>query len=134
MTDAKPTRDTRRDKSRPFDKALGERIRLLRSAAGVSQTNLAMCLGVSHQQVQNYETGRQRLTGYTIQQIASALSTSVPVLFGDGLLPTVSEPVFEESMKAAAAVQRIKDPNLRRRLLAFIEELTRADAGRAEQP
>jgi transcriptional regulator with XRE-family HTH domain len=58
------------------DKALGEKIRTRRVAAGISQEALGDVLGVSFQQVQKYEKGVNRVSAVRLGQIADALGES----------------------------------------------------------
>jgi len=45
-----------------FDKTLGKNLKTLRMSAGMSQKELGVLLGVTFQQVQKYESGRNRLS------------------------------------------------------------------------
>ena len=134
MTDAKHTKVTRRDKSRAFDEALGAKVRAGRLGIRISLADLGSRLGVSYQQMQKYETGKDRLSAYALQQIAQILAMPVTAFLGDEPLPTGSIPVVRQVMKAVFAIHGIKDPKLRRRLLALIDELTKPDTSRAKQP
>jgi transcriptional regulator with XRE-family HTH domain len=60
-------------------KSIGERVKFRRQDIGMTQERLAEVLGVSFQQVQRYECGKNRISVERIQQIAAALS--VPVIF-----------------------------------------------------
>jgi transcriptional regulator with XRE-family HTH domain len=60
------------------DTAIGNRIRRERRAANLTQTELADILGVTFQQIQKYEKGRNRVAASRLVQIADALN--VPVL------------------------------------------------------
>ena len=60
-------------------KSIGERVKFRRQNIGMSQERLAEVLGLSFQQVQRYECGKNRISVERIQQIAVALS--VPVFF-----------------------------------------------------
>lgn len=70
----------------PHDRYMGERIREARSAARMSQKELAGLLGVSYQQVQKYERGDNRVNGGRISLLVSALGK--PVTF---FLPDVTD-------------------------------------------
>ena len=61
------------------NKAIGERVKFRRQDIGMSQERLAEILDVSYQQIQRYESGRNRLSVETIQVIAHALG--VPITF-----------------------------------------------------
>jgi transcriptional regulator with XRE-family HTH domain len=52
------------------DRTIGSRIAALRSAQGLSQTMLGQAIGVSFQQVQKYEKGRNRIGAGRLQAIA----------------------------------------------------------------
>jgi len=60
-------------------KKMGERVKFRRQDLGMSQESLAEILDVSYQQVQRYESGRNRLNVENIQLIAHALG--VPITF-----------------------------------------------------
>jgi transcriptional regulator with XRE-family HTH domain len=62
------------------DAAVGPRIRALRYALGLSQVDLAKRLGVSFQQVQKYENGRNRVSASRLYHIANVLGVSVTLL------------------------------------------------------
>ena len=55
----------------PTDQHVGARIRMERMVRGLSQTELGKAVGVSYQQVQKYENGKNRLGASRRQQIAS---------------------------------------------------------------
>lgn len=64
---------------------IGAGIRAARVAAGMTQANLAAVLGVSYQQVQNYEKGSVRIAASTLKAIASLLDTPIGEFFEVGL-------------------------------------------------
>lgn len=55
------------------DVEIGKRLRNLRTARGMSQTVLAEGLGITFQQVQKYEYGRNRLSCATMLQACTVL-------------------------------------------------------------
>jgi transcriptional regulator with XRE-family HTH domain len=57
----------------PERQEIGARIKSLRVARHISQTRLAECLGVSLQQVQNYEKGHTGLTIARMKRIAEVM-------------------------------------------------------------
>jgi transcriptional regulator with XRE-family HTH domain len=67
----------------PFaaDVEIGKRIATLRTARGMSQTALGAKLGVSFQQVQKYETGRNRVSAGRVQEIAAMFGVAVHELY-----------------------------------------------------
>ena len=67
----------------PIDVEVGRRIKLRRSAAGVTQTDLAVHLGISFQQVQKYERGANRVSASILVHTAKFLGTTVADLVGE---------------------------------------------------
>jgi len=75
MRKAKPKQST------PVDQGIGSRIALLRTAHGLSQSQLAEALGISFQQVQKYEAGKNRIGAGRLQAIADRLGVPVSTFF-----------------------------------------------------
>lgn len=65
------------------DKAVGERIRQLRTEAGKTLSELGAELGISHQQLQKYETGANRLSAGMLAKVAAVLDVSIQDLFNE---------------------------------------------------
>jgi len=70
---------------------LGEKIKFRRQDIGMSQERLAELIGVSFQQVQRYENGRNKVSVERIQQIAAALTVPVVFFFADGSSSMISD-------------------------------------------
>jgi transcriptional regulator with XRE-family HTH domain len=66
------------------DIQVGQRIRVLRNEAKLSQTTLAQHLGVTFQQVQKYEKGTNRVGAGRLTKIADVLEVPVSRLLGSG--------------------------------------------------
>ena len=66
-----------------IDKALGARIRSLRTPLGIRQADLARIVGVSYQQIQKYEHGANRISVSTLFAVAQALGVSASSLVAD---------------------------------------------------
>lgn len=64
-----------------LDKKIGRVLRSLRQKRGISQTELGDKIGVTFQQVQKYETGKNRLSGSRMQIAAEVLNVSPAVFF-----------------------------------------------------
>ncbi len=69
---------------RTEDKHIGKRIKLRRQTTGVTQSGLAEALGLSFQQIQKYETGKNRISSSRLVDIAKALGVK-PAWFFRGL-------------------------------------------------
>lgn len=61
------------------DYHVGKRVQARRRETGISQTELADCLGVTFQQIQKYEKGRNRISAGRLFHIAEKLK--VPVAY-----------------------------------------------------
>ena len=60
------------------DARIGERVKAARMAAGLNQTELGGAAGISFQQIQKYETGRDRISASFLQVLAKALGSRPP--------------------------------------------------------
>jgi transcriptional regulator with XRE-family HTH domain len=65
----------------PVDVHVGGTLARLRRARKVSQKTLADAIGVSFQQVQKYEAGRNRLSASALWRAAGALDVSIDNFF-----------------------------------------------------
>lgn len=68
-----------------FHARLGQAIRKARKLHGWTQTDLGKMLGVTMQQVQKYESGRDRISAYKLILLASVFKIEVGELLGWGL-------------------------------------------------
>jgi transcriptional regulator with XRE-family HTH domain len=72
------------DGPHPIDIHVGARIRALRVAQGLTQSDLAKRVGISFQSVQKYEQGENRVSASRLYEFAEALGVA-PQHFFDGL-------------------------------------------------
>ncbi|BEH11836.1 MULTISPECIES: helix-turn-helix domain-containing protein [Geobacter] len=82
---------------------IGWKLRKLRLQAGWTQERLAEQVGVSVQQIQNYESGANKMNTDRLQQLANALDVPVQSFFSesDETLPlAVSEKLLLDSYRA----------------------------------
>lgn len=91
------------------DREIGERIRARRILLGMSQTELASAVHLSYQQIQKYETGKNRVPASKILPIAQALRLPARNLLteeesGDGM----SSEAIDRSSLTAESQQVIK--------------------------
>ena len=68
----------------PFDVHVGMRLRHCRCLAGMTQQQLGDELGITAQQIQNYETGAKRI-GYNVMWDLTAAMEVPASLFFEGL-------------------------------------------------
>lgn len=66
------------------DIAIGLRLRAQRRELKLSQTAVALSVGVSFQQIQKYESGRNRISASTLWRLAQRLEVPVGWFFEDG--------------------------------------------------
>lgn len=110
------------------DRRVGERIRILRQDKGLSQTELGEAVGVTFQQLQKYEQGKNRVANGRLVQIAKALAVEPIYLMAGSDKPvkpaqTVIERMLAElhGHKLAAAFLSIDDVKVKRDIAQFIE-------------
>lgn len=115
--------------SHPVDVHVGQKFKSLRVMRGLTQTELADGLGISFQQVQKYELGRNRISASRLFESARLLGVPISYFF-EGLEQdgTSQGPQLDqEAAKVAAAYSNIKDDNLRVQVRNFIANLAHVD-------
>lgn len=96
----------------PVDIHIGGRLRIARTAIGMSQEKLGGTLGLTFQQIQKYEKGANRIVGSRLWAIATALDVP-PAFFFDGLenVPgedSVVPEYLEETMAFASSKEGLR--------------------------
>lgn len=100
------------------DFAIGERIKAYRLNAGMSQSDLGASVGITFQQIQKYEKGKNRVSGSRLLGIAKALNTTPADLLGAGGMEAAEPEAFkllasEDGAKLAKAFACIKSASHR---------------------
>src|SRR2546423_5650963 len=72
----------------PIDRYVGSRVRVRRQTLGMSQRKLGDALGVTFQQIQNYENGTNRIGASRLHQLSQVLQAPPAFFFQDA--PNVS--------------------------------------------
>lgn len=67
-----------------LDRAIGARLRQIRSVAGIQRENLAQAIGITAARLYRYERGMNRLPAAHLPDVARALSVTIDHLVGDG--------------------------------------------------
>ncbi|MFG1230260.1 helix-turn-helix domain-containing protein [Xanthobacter wiegelii] len=112
-----------------MDHVVGLRIRECRAAAGLSQMSLAQALGITFQQVQKYENGRNRVSASRLVMIAQTLGVSLLDLFPAASLVSVPrQPLGKQAYGVAQAFERISDPAVRRSIATLVLAVSGGDA------
>lgn len=115
----------------PVDRLVGQRVRVLRLANGLSQTSLAQEIGVSFQQLQKYENGTNRISASKLYMIANALNVQVASLFEDAAEGTTGRPPTSAELRIIAKLSQLTDENLKGRVLDFISALAKSPPGKS---
>ncbi len=117
------------------DKRVGACVRAARVKAGLSQSKLAAELGITFQQLQKYEKGKNRIAVSTLLLIADALSLPVQSFF-DSVERQATDAadwpdlLTKDNIRLIRAFSNIGDAEVRRRIMGLILAVTEdADAG-----
>lgn len=102
-------------------KMLGERVRYYRVASEMKQRDLASCIGVSYQQVQKYETGKDRMSIDTLYEISRVLMVPMLELL-EGVGPT-ELPHNRHSLLMMEHFNRIKSVGSRQAILSLTKAI-----------
>lgn len=123
-----------------IDAHVGRRIRTLRMSAGVSQSALGDKLGVSFQQIQKYELGKNRIGAGRAFEIAQIFQVPIAALYPDGNSASDENPanqyadVIDELNRSSdlwllsRAFLRIQNPKIRRHVIGLVRQLADDDA------
>jgi transcriptional regulator with XRE-family HTH domain len=113
-----------------IDSLIGGNIRANRLARGLTQGKLAKLIGVTCQQVQKYEKGKDRVGGSRLVQIAEALNIPVASLFEnvEGSQNPVSSDIAglivnRHAVRLLCAFAKIKRNESQQALVTLAEEM-----------
>ena len=106
----------------PLDRKLGARIRHLRIARNMSQTDLGKEIGVTFQQVQKYENGSNAFPSTRIPAMLRALRASGNDVFADGRAVDPVPDLSRWAIRVAMALDALPDPK-RRLIVLFLRAL-----------
>lgn len=95
-----------------IDIMIGEKIQELRIALGMSREELAKKIGVTHQQTQKYEKGKNRISVGRLVAIADALGKPASYFFEETVGNTTRVPTHHQRMciEVARNFMRIGKP------------------------
>lgn len=118
------------------DRHVGRQVAILRMQARITQADLAKSVGISVQQLQKYESARNRISASMLFEISTALTVPVSRLFdglpGNGAPGTTASLPTHEHIAFASSVegQRLNDglltlpPRVRHRISSFVAALS----------
>jgi transcriptional regulator with XRE-family HTH domain len=122
----------------PTDKHVGARLRMRRIMLHKSQSDVANALGLTFQQLQKYENGTNRISASRLQGLCAILQVPVsfffegapqepklPALGSDEQSPSYVNEFLATSdgVALALAFGRIRDPKVRRAIVALVEQI-----------
>jgi transcriptional regulator with XRE-family HTH domain len=121
--------------SNSIDKHVGSRIRMRRTMLDMSLAKLGDALGIAFQQVQKYETGADTISVSRLHHISQILRVPPTFFFeddmpasGDSKQIASPNPVTDfmatsEGLALATAFMRIRNKQMRRRIIDLVEEI-----------
>ncbi|MCJ2068532.1 helix-turn-helix domain-containing protein [Methylobacterium sp. J-030] len=121
------------------DRTIGSRVAALRIAQGLSQTALGEAIGVSFQQVQKYEKGRNRIGAGRLQTMADLLKVPVETFFasrlGDDADAGDVRTFYDDPqvMQLVADFTSITDETMRKNVLSIVRAAAKIHLANIEQ-
>lgn len=119
----------------PIDVHIGKRVRMRREMLGYSQDHLATLLGVTFQQIQKYESGKNRISGSRLWDISQLLKVDIDYFFEDMEPETIKS--SPRLMIDTAEIQELEithtDPmksKLNNLMIAMLEKIPNRNAAR----
>ncbi len=67
----------KKGKSNEYDIVIGQNLKKIRKALGISQDNLAQKVGVTFQQIQKYENGKNRISSSMLLMLSKTLNVNI---------------------------------------------------------
>ncbi len=129
----------------PVDVHVGARLRQRRTLLGMTQTSLGEAIGLTFQQMQKYERGRNRISASRLFYLSGVLDVPVPYFFEDmpsevaacspaktrgrAKKPPSYKPdpmARRETLELVRAYYKIKDPPVRKRLREIAKALAQS--------
>ena len=137
-----PAQTIKQDGPHPVDVHVGKRVRMRRKLLGMSQEKVAEALGLTFQQMQKYEKGRNRVSASRLFELSQILDVPVSFFFEeiDANVESLNRPTDNtpdtapdlmaerETLELVRAYYRIGDPAIRRSVLALARSLTQTTA------
>jgi len=119
------------------DRHVGNRVRMRRKMQGMTQEKLADALGLTFQQVHNYEKGTNRIWASRLQHIASIQQVPISFFFEDapGQWSILDEPcdyvsgflATSDGLALAKGYRHIENAKLRQSIVALVKQIAGED-------
>ncbi len=104
----------------PVDMHVGARVRMRRTLLGMSQTALGDVLGLSFQQVQKYENGKNRMGSSRLFDLSRVLDVPVEFFFEDMSAEIAASSPAQKRRRAKAPPSYELDPMAKRETLELV--------------
>lgn len=126
--------DKKKGHAQKIDQLIGARIKEIRKLKKLTQEDAAKKLGVSFQQIQKYENGKNRISFSNLYELSNFMNVPLESFVSD--IHGASDhdyPPLSESQKGSATQKEtdellkiyysLEDPSLRKNLLKFIKSM-----------
>lgn len=118
-----------------FDRQIGQLVKARRLSKGISQGDLSQVLGLTLQQVENYEAGSKSISASRLAQIAAALDVPVTYFYEDieahprtraGALGLDPEQMLKTmlGLRLLRAFHKLQDPAMCEHLVQLAEQMS----------
>ena len=109
-----------------IESAVGEKVRFYRITAGMKQRDLAKILGISYQQVQKYETGKDKISISRLHDISDALEIPLMSFIGEGEVADISH--SRQTLRLMEYFSAISDERSRQLVVDVVKSLAEKSA------
>jgi len=106
-----------------FYTEMGFRLKQIRQTKGVSQSDLALSLGVVSQTIQKYESGEVRMLPEVIQKCAAYFEIPVGYFYGEG---HSQKKLSRASLMIASEVMMLPSDEIRKTIYAMVRNINLA--------
>jgi transcriptional regulator with XRE-family HTH domain len=124
MTKKRPVGERRRPTE--VDLLVGRNLRQLRRERGITLSETAVALNMSHQQLQKYETGANRISAGVLIEIAKYFAVPVGSLFEDPASKSDGDPSEKQLVRAKGKCHYIVDHERSPEVLNTMAKVLRA--------
>ena len=108
------------------DKVIGENLKQIRLAMSLSQERMSELAGVTFQQIQKYETGKNRIAASKLVRISNALDIDIKVFY-DGLIENEKTQISlkslsKEQLRLLSLLTDVDDPKVIKTLISLLQK------------
>jgi transcriptional regulator with XRE-family HTH domain len=120
MTDREKTNVKRRVSE--DGRLIARNLKQLREVAGLTQQDVAQMLEITHQQVQKYESGLNRLSLQMVPALCDALGVSMESLLA-GTIRNETARAPHDLLNLQTTFMRVRNPAMRQKILQVVDIL-----------